>query len=159
MKAIIGGIQSNMANEVIWFNIRPNFFISINDPNIEDTIRIRIKIKGIVMKANSHDLSIRWKTIHELTRFMETRIKQADNKLVEIFEPRPFDTVLQPRLINWSDLEIPKQWLISNLVEESNRITSPISTLQASGKNLYIKNHRKSKSQSIFGRDFPKKRV
>ena len=38
MKAIIGGIQSNLANGVVWFNVRPNFFISINDPNIENTI-------------------------------------------------------------------------------------------------------------------------
>ena len=58
MKAIIGGIQSNMANGVIWFNIRPNFFIFINDPNIEDTVRIMIKTKGIAMKSNSHYLSI-----------------------------------------------------------------------------------------------------
>ena len=159
MKAIIGGIQSYMAIRVIWFNIRPNFFISINDPNIEDTVRIRIKTKGIAMKANSHDLSIRWKTIHELTRFTETRIKQMDNKLVEIFEPRPFDTVIQPRLINWSDLEIPRQWLISDLVEDNRRITAPISSLQALGQILYIQNHRKSESQSIFERDFPKKEI
>ena len=109
------------------------------------------------MKANSHDLSIRWKTIHELTRFTETRIKQVDNKLVEIFEPRPFDTVIQPRLINQSDLEIPRQWLFSDLVEDNKRITAPISSLQASGKNLYIQNHRKSESHSAFERDFPKK--
>ena len=95
-----------MANEIIWFNIKPDLFITINNPNIEDTVRIRIKTKGIAMKANSHDLLVRWKIIHELTRFTKTRIKQVDNKLVEIFEPRSFDTVIQPRLINWSDLEI-----------------------------------------------------
>ena len=32
MKAVIGGIQSNLVNGVIWFAIKPNFFISINDP-------------------------------------------------------------------------------------------------------------------------------
>ena len=121
MKAIIGGVQSNMANGVIWFNIRPNFFISINDPNIEETVRMRIKTQGIDMKASSHDLSVRWKTIHELTRFTETRIKMSDKKFVEVFEPRPFDTVIEPRLIKWSDLEIPKQWLISDLVEDKRK--------------------------------------
>ena len=43
MKEIIGGIQSNLANGVVWVDARPNFFISINDPNLEDTVRIRIK--------------------------------------------------------------------------------------------------------------------
>ena len=153
MKAIIGGIQSNMANGVIWFNIRPNFFISVNDPNIEDTVRMRIKTRGINMKSDSHDLSIRWKTIHELTRFTETRIKHTENKSVEIFEPRPFDSVIQPRLINWSDLEIPKQWLISDLVEEKpTKRLQNILEMQASGRNLYIQNRRPS--TSVFERDF-----
>ena len=109
MKAIIGGIQSNLANGVVWFNVKPNFFISINDPNLEDTVRIRIKTQGLGMKSNSHDLAIRWKTIHEFTKFPETKTKSNDNKIVEIFEPSPFATVIQPRLMNWSDLEVPRQ--------------------------------------------------
>jgi hypothetical protein len=28
LKAIIGGIQSNLVNGVGWFNIKPNYFIS-----------------------------------------------------------------------------------------------------------------------------------
>ena len=47
MKEITGGIQSNLANGVVWFNVRPNFFISIKDPNLEDTVRIRIKTQGL----------------------------------------------------------------------------------------------------------------
>ena len=43
LKAMIGGIQSNLVNGLVWFNIKPNYFISINDPNLENTIRIRIK--------------------------------------------------------------------------------------------------------------------
>lgn len=68
------------------------------------------------MKSNSYDLAIRWKTIHELTKFPETKIRSNDNKIVEIFEPRPFDVEIQPRLMNWSDLEVPRQWLIHDLV-------------------------------------------
>ena len=43
LKAMIGGIQSNLVNGLVWFNIKPNYFISINNPNLENTIRIRIK--------------------------------------------------------------------------------------------------------------------
>ena len=43
LKVMIGGIQSNLVNGLVWFNIKPNYFISINDPNLENTIRIRIK--------------------------------------------------------------------------------------------------------------------
>jgi hypothetical protein len=109
LKAIIGGIQSNLVNGVVWFNIRPNFFISINDPNLEDTVvKIRIKTRGIDMKESSHDLSIRWKTIHKLTRLPQTSTKYSDKNFVEIFEPRPFDIEISPRLIDWKDLEVPR---------------------------------------------------
>ena len=116
MKAIIEGIQSNLANGVVWFNVKSNYLISINDHNLEDTVRIRIKTQGLGMKSNSHDLAIRWQTTHKLTKFAETKTRSNDNKIVEIFELRPFDTVIQPRLMNWSDLEVPRQWLIQDLV-------------------------------------------
>jgi hypothetical protein len=107
LKAIIGGIQSNLVNGVVWFNIKPNYFIYINDHNLEDTVRIRIKTKRIDMKESSHDLSIRWKTIHELTKLPQTSTKYLNKNFVEIFEPRPFDTEISPRLIDWKDLEVP----------------------------------------------------
>ena len=47
LKAMIGGIQSNLVNGLVWFNIKPNYFISINDPNLENTIRIRIKTTSL----------------------------------------------------------------------------------------------------------------
>ena len=31
---MIRGIQSNVINGIIWFIIKPNYFISINDQNI-----------------------------------------------------------------------------------------------------------------------------
>ena len=43
---MIGGVQSNLVNGIVWFNIKPNYFNTINDPNLEDTVRIRIKTKG-----------------------------------------------------------------------------------------------------------------
>ena len=80
---------------------------------------------------------------------------QTKNKLVEIFRPRPFDTGIQTRLINRSDLEIPRQWLISDFIEYTDKIIILISSIQASGKNLYIENHRRSESTSIFEKAFP----
>ena len=43
-----GGV---LVNGIVWFNIKPNYFISVNDPNLEDTIRMRIKTKAIDMKS------------------------------------------------------------------------------------------------------------
>ena len=91
------------------------------------------------MKSNSRDLAIRWKKIHELTKFPKTKIRSNDNKIVEIFEPRPFDMVIQHRLMNWSDLEVPRQWLIDDLVGqgESSKTKNPAQIqMQASEKKI-----------------------
>ena len=69
------------------------------------------------MKSNSHDLAIHCKTIHQLTKLPQTTTKYLDKNFVEIFEPKPFDTEISPRLIDWKDLEVPKQWLLSDLTE------------------------------------------
>ena len=34
LKIMIRGIQSNLVNGIIWFIIKPNYFLSINDQNI-----------------------------------------------------------------------------------------------------------------------------
>ena len=73
-------------------------------------------------------MAIRWKTIHKITKFLETKTRSNDNKIVESFEPRPFDTVIQSRLMNWSDLEVFRQWLIQDLVGqgESSKTKKPV---------------------------------
>ena len=64
---------------------------------------------GVGMKDTSHNLVVHWKTIHELTNLPKTHTQNLDNNIIEIFEPRPYETAIQPRLVNWRDLEIPKQ--------------------------------------------------
>ena len=58
LNAIIGGVQYNLVNGIIWFNIKQNFFISITYLNIEDSVKIKIQTKGIGMKNTSSNLSI-----------------------------------------------------------------------------------------------------
>ena len=45
IKALIGGFQSNLVTRVVWFKLKPNYFISINDPNIEDCRRLKLQTK------------------------------------------------------------------------------------------------------------------
>ena len=45
LQSIIGGIQSNLVNGTVWFKIKPNYFISITDRNIENSVKIRIQLK------------------------------------------------------------------------------------------------------------------
>ncbi|XP_059635340.1 uncharacterized protein LOC132277503 [Cornus florida] len=40
--ALIGGVQSNLVNNVIWFKIKPNYFVSLSDPNIEKVLQVKL---------------------------------------------------------------------------------------------------------------------
>ena len=135
--ALIGGIDSNLVVGNIWFRIKPNYFVSVTDPNIEDTLVLRIKTEGLGMKSNSENLAISWTAIHELTNVAKTSIKPIDKRIVEIFEPKPFETEIQPRLINWHDLSIPKQWLLNDILPNDEQ-KFPTLEIVASGKNLYF---------------------
>ncbi|XP_059650765.1 uncharacterized protein LOC132296596 [Cornus florida] len=42
--AFIGGIQSNIVNNVIWFKIKPNYFVSLTDPNIEKVLQVKLQL-------------------------------------------------------------------------------------------------------------------
>ncbi|XP_059650764.1 uncharacterized protein LOC132296595 [Cornus florida] len=107
--AFIGGIQSTLVNNVIWFQIKPNYFISLTDPNIEKVLQVKLQLSNLKMVFDSPSLGIQWKVLYELTREPETAtIPIIDSKLVTLFEPRPFDSVIEPKLLKWTDLEIPR---------------------------------------------------
>ena len=64
--------------------------------------------------------------------------------------------------MNWSDLEVPRQWLIHDLVEqgESSKTKNLAQMqIQASRKKLYIQNTvpKIKRSTSVFEKDFPNK--
>ncbi|XP_059629547.1 uncharacterized protein LOC132272407 [Cornus florida] len=40
--ALIGGVQSNLVNNVIWFKIKPNYFVYLSDPNIERVLQVKL---------------------------------------------------------------------------------------------------------------------
>ncbi|XP_059663543.1 uncharacterized protein LOC132309235 [Cornus florida] len=144
--ALIGGVQSNLVNNLIWFKIKPNFFISLTDPNIEKVLQVKLQLSKLQMDCDSPSLGIQWKVLYELTREPETAtVPTLDSKLVTLFEPRPFDTIIEPKLLNWTDLEIPKTWLFDNINSVPKlRITEPtVATIHASGSNLYIINKAK----------------
>ncbi|XP_059629546.1 uncharacterized protein LOC132272406 [Cornus florida] len=148
--ALIGGVQSNLVNNIIWFKIKPNYFVSLSDPNIEKVLQVKLQLSNLKMDFDFPSLGIQWKVLYELTRKPETAtIPTIDSKLVTLFEPRPFDSVIEPKSLKWTDLEIPRNWLFEDINSEPKlRIAEPtVTTIQASGSNLYITNKEKPQLQ------------
>ncbi|XP_059624604.1 uncharacterized protein LOC132267462 [Cornus florida] len=140
--ALIGGVQSNLVNNVIWFKLTPNYFVSITDPNIEKVLKVKLKLSNLQMDHDFPGLGIQWKVLYELTREPETSTRPVDPKMVTLFELWPFDSIIEPKLLKWTDFEIPRNWLFEGINEEKKlRIKEPtVTTIQASGSNLYITN-------------------
>ncbi|XP_043697053.1 uncharacterized protein LOC122647811 [Telopea speciosissima] len=58
INALIGGIESNLIHGSVWFKLRPNFFLSVHDPNLCDSVVLKIKTQWTGMKADSHNLAV-----------------------------------------------------------------------------------------------------
>ncbi|MFQ6625969.1 hypothetical protein Gotur_006059, partial [Gossypium turneri] len=119
IKALIGGIQSNLHNGIIGFKVKPHYFISITDPLIEECLCLRIQTKNSEINDLAEDLAISWTFINEYTNTTEVEIKEINNKIIELFEPNSFTTEIQPKLLNLKDLSIPKDWMIEKISKES----------------------------------------
>ncbi|KAK5842774.1 hypothetical protein PVK06_005165 [Gossypium arboreum] len=115
IKALIGGIQSNLHTGVIGFKVKPNYFISITDSLIEECLCLRIQTKNSEISDLAEDLAISWTSINEYTNTAEVEIKEINNKIIELFEPNKFTTEIQPKLLHLKDLSIPKDWMIDRI--------------------------------------------
>lgn len=94
------------------------------------------------MRANSHDLAIECTSMHELTTTTDARTVSKDDKdIIEIFEPKPFETEIATRLINYKDLSIPKQWYIEDLTQSENSKDFGGVEMKSSGNSMYITNN------------------
>ena len=115
IKALIGGIQSNLHTGVIGFKVKPNYFISITDPLIEECLCLRIQTKNSEISDLAEDLAISWTSINAYSNTAEVEIKEINNKIIELFEPNKFTTEIQPKLLHLKDLSIPKDWMIDRI--------------------------------------------
>lgn len=63
-KALIGGIQSNLYNGLIWFTIKPNYFLALDDPNLNWVLGLKIQTQ------DTRDLDTKSKNIDINNKFM-----------------------------------------------------------------------------------------
>lgn len=126
---------------MIGFKVKPNYFISITDPLIEECLCLRIQTKNSEISDLAEDLAISWTSINEYTNTAEVEIKEINNKIIELFEPNKFTTEIQLKLLHLKDLSIPKDWMIDRISGTST--SKPVSTIEymSSGDRLYFKNN------------------
>ncbi len=109
IQSLIGGIQSNLISGEIMFRVKPIYFVSMQDKGIQNIIVLRIQTHNIKIGGIHNDLRISWKAVHHLTNDTNVRTKTIDSSIIKLYEPKPFDTEIQLRFINWKDLSLPRE--------------------------------------------------
>ena len=56
LKALIGRINSNLANGIVWFKVKPNYFISLVDFILTKSIKSRVYVHNPEIRGLAHDL-------------------------------------------------------------------------------------------------------
>ena len=135
------------------FRVKPNYFVSIQDKGIQNTIVLRIQTQNIKIGGIHNDLRISWKAVHQLTSDTTVKTKNIDPSIIELYEPKSFETEIQPQLLNWKDLSLPKEWLFEEFTGEGHeRHPKPIE-FQASGNTLYFRDTRLAASRKSISYD------
>lgn len=56
--------------------------------------------------------------VYQLIRYTNIATKEINSNIIEVGEIKPFEIEIQLRLINWKDLEIPKDWILDSFTKE-----------------------------------------
>lgn len=141
INAIIGSVQSNLADRIVAFNLRPNFSVSITDKNIDYALRLRIELKGVTLASGHKPVAIFWESLLALSNLATFPVKKKiDKGIVEAIKVVPSQPITT-RLESAKDLKIDPQWQIL-LQETWTGPEVPELELYVSGNQLMIRNRR-----------------
>ena len=79
-----------MSNGLIFFNVGPNFSVSLIDPNILDCLTLNLITSGYEMKSGTENLSVTYRIYYKAMTIVSPRVKLATSKgLTTLFIANP----------------------------------------------------------------------
>ena len=65
---LLGIFESNVAQGPVYFNCYPNFSVEIEDPNILDTLTLKVKTNKMNSKLGTRDLAVIYRVYYKLMK-------------------------------------------------------------------------------------------
>ena len=113
--SILGMITSSLLDGPIYFNYYPDLTLALDDPNIVKTLTLNILTFGYDMDEGSKPLAIIYRIYYKLVKTTlnpHARLRDTGDKTL-LIQSSTLDAKVQiPKMIQWKDIKLPKEWLL-----------------------------------------------
>ena len=128
--SLLGLIEANLSNGLVFFNVGSNFSISLTDPNILDCLTLNLITSEYEMKLEIENLSITYRFYYKAMTTVSLRVKLTTSKrLTTLFMANLKNNYITPKKLKWDEINMSEKWTLDQVIEtkevqnfEANRI-------------------------------------
>ena len=171
--SILGMITSSLFDGPVYFNCYPDITLALDDPNIIKTLTLNILRSGFNMDEGNKPLAIIYCIYYRLLGTQlnpRVRLRDPGDKTLLIQCSTPQAKVQVPKMIQWKNINLPKEWLLEreaqpakpgsddlNLDHIQQYLDGTVKISFDDNKPLMIKEGRHSFAGSIVSKDISKR--
>lgn len=111
--SLLGIIQSNLADGLVYFNYYPNFSVVINSPNIMDILNLNVKTKNMNSKVNTREIAVINRGYYRLisiTLALKAMTTSARGFTMLMEANKEGSNIFVPRTLVWNEIMSNKDW-------------------------------------------------
>ena len=124
--SILGMITSYLFDGPIYFYYYPDITLALNDPNIVKALSLNILTFGYDMDEGSKPFAIIYRIYYGLLSTQlnpRTRLRDPGDKTLLIQCSTPDAKVRVPKMIQWKDINLPKEWLFEREAQPAKLVS------------------------------------
>ena len=129
--SILGMITSSLFDGPVYFNCYPDLALALalDDPNIIKALTLNILTFGYDMDEGSKPLAIIYCIYYRLVKTtlnLHARLRDTGDKTLLIQCSTPDAKVQIPKMIQWKDIKLPKEWLLEQEAQPTKFVSDEL---------------------------------
>jgi hypothetical protein len=115
--SLLGVIEAIMHDGPVYFDCYPDFTVSLSDPHILKALTLSIRTQGYRVLEGVQPLALIYRIYYKCTETnmnFQTINRSPRNQTMLIQSSQSNASIHVPRTINWTDIELPKEWTVTN---------------------------------------------
>jgi len=115
--SLLGVIEATMHDGPVYFDCFPDFTVSLSDPHILKVLTLSIRTQGYKVLEGVQPLALIYRIYYKCTGTnmnFQAINRSPRNQTMLIQSSQSNASIHVPRTINWIDIELPKEWMLTN---------------------------------------------
>jgi hypothetical protein len=116
--SILGMVHTSLNNGSVYFDTFPNLTLALSDINISKALTLNVLTSGYDMLIGSQPLVIIYRIYYKLlkTNLNPQAVIKNSGESTSLIQSSTRDANIRiPRMMKWSDITLPNEWLIENV--------------------------------------------